>query len=154
MPFLMILAAAYLLFQTGLLGIEARLQVVPPVVATASDELDHYRVFLYLSSLYMKSHLETLAPGEAPLVLRAQDLWTSLGSPTGLSVNAFPSSWRLVLTSGSKWVSCTPLSEEAMGMLSQLVADPLAKPHGSSVSVGGIPRWVVAQDQISPDGCS
>lgn len=93
MPMLLILAACMWVLQTHLVSIAAFERSSPQALASASDEVDHYRAFLYLAHLYMKTHL----PSTDVLDLRASDLMPGLAQAHGMSAEAFPSNWHLVV---------------------------------------------------------
>ncbi len=152
MPVLWVFAACCLLWQIGLLSTEASEREAPLVVARSSDEVDHYRAFLYLADLYMKTQSSSTLPAAAT-ELRAQDLLSSLGPNHSWSVDAFPSNWRLVLGSNAHWATCTPMSEEAMGMVAQLVRANVSGPKMQLQSHQGMSAWVISQDASEAPLC-
>jgi hypothetical protein len=149
MPFLMVLAAWCLIYQMGRLNLEARLQDSPQAVAQASDELDHYRAFLYLSDRFMMSHDPTLETSE----WRGQEMLAQLTNTGALSADAFPNNWRLVVNSASNWVSCTPMSEQALGMLSQWIKSPVPQLQGGIDRTQQRDYWVVGQNVSVAEQC-
>lgn len=149
MPFLMVLATVCLLYQVGRMNLEARIQAAPQAVASASDELDHYRAFLYLSAQYMKTH----SPTTQTLQLRGSDLLLSLPNAGAFSADAFPSTWHLVVNSASEWVSCTPLSQEAIGMLAQWSQAPQTRVQALNDGVQQSGLLVVGQNLSAAEGC-
>jgi hypothetical protein len=150
MPFLMALAGVFWIYQMGLLNLEARLHEAPQAVASASDELDHYRAFLYLSDQYMRTHVPN--PQSGPL--RGRDLLAQFQQTGSMSADAFPQNWRLVVNAASEWITCTPMSEQALGMLTQWVTDPLLQLHqlhGSLDTAQQKNYWGVGQNLSAAD---
>ena len=144
MPVLWVFAMCAFLLQIGLLSTEVSDHLAPDVVARASDEVDHYRAFLYLADLYMKTQSAPSAT-TAPRGLTAKDLLSSLGVDHGLSLEAFPSNWRVVLGTNATWATCTPMSEEAMGMVAQLVRTTSTGPKMHAQSIQGKNAWVISE---------
>ncbi len=150
MQMLMILAASFLIFQTHWVTLGAFERASPQETARASDEMDHYRAFLYLADLYMKTH----APASEPLDLSAQDLLPSLGQVHGMGANAFPSNWHVVVQSNSNWATCTPLSEEALGLIAQSIKSSNTQKKMVLQTSDRGTAWVIAQDASAADLCN
>jgi hypothetical protein len=147
MPFLMALVGIFWVYQMGRLNLEARLHEAPQAVASASDELDHYRAFLYLSDQFMKTHVANRQ--SEPFTGR--DLLAQLEQTGSISADAFPQNWRLVVNSASEWITCTPMSEQALGMLTQWVKDPLQQVHGSLDAALQKSYWGVGHNLSAAD---
>ena len=143
MPVLWVFAMCAFLLQIGLLSTEVSDHLAPDVVARASDEVDHYRAFLYLADLYMKTQSAPSATSRTALT--AKDLLSSLGVDHGLSLEAFPSNWRVVLGTNATWATCTPKSAEAMGMVAQWVRASSTGPKMHAQSIQGKNAWVISE---------
>ena len=150
MQILLILAASLLIFQTHLVSLWAVERASPQDIARASDEMDHYRAFLYLADLYMKTH----PPASGPLDLRAQDLLSILAQTHGMSADAFPSSWHVVVQSNSNWATCTPLSEEALGLIAQSIKSSNTQKKMVLQTSDQGAAWVIANDVSAASLCN
>jgi hypothetical protein len=149
MPMLLILAACMWVLQTHLVSIAAFERSSPQALASASDEVDHYRAFLYLAHLYMKTHL----PSSDVLDLRASDLMPGLAQAHGMSAEAFPSNWHLVVASNTRWATCTPMSEEALGLMAQSIKTNDLEAKMVLQTFAGGRAWVIGQDASAGDLC-
>ena len=145
MPVLWVFAVSCLLWQIGILSTEESERIAPAGVARSSDEVDHYRAFLYLADHYMKNQSTPSALTQR-IELTAKDLLSNLGTQHSLSVDAFPGNWRLVVSSNAHWATCTPMSEEALGLVAQLVRASSSGPKMQLVSRQGLQAWVISED--------
>jgi len=86
----------------------------PAPVASAVDQVNQYRTFMYVANQFMKTY------SGGPKSLYWSDIRNAPGAPSGSG--AMPSSWKIVVAADSTWVACTQMDERAAGMLQQVSA--------------------------------
>jgi hypothetical protein len=86
----------------------------PTGVALASNEVDRYKTFLYVASLFVQTQ-----PGAG--IFHWPQMMTKTPLPTALLSQPYSASWALVVQESGSWSTCTPLSEKSIGMLSQSI---------------------------------
>ena len=86
----------------------------PSAVALASAEVDQWKTFLYIAQAFMQSSPTPLAGS-----FHWEDLRAQVMLPAALLNRPYPATWRLVVDASGRWLTCTPMSEAAIGMLAQ-----------------------------------
>jgi hypothetical protein len=109
----------------------------PAGVALASQEVDQYKTFLYVASLFMQTH-----PGVG--TFHWQDMRAQTPVPMALLVAPYPPSWVVVVQDGGAWSTCTPMSGESIGMVLQW-----ATPAGLAVTRAESNRYVVLGQDLN-----
>ena len=109
----------------------------PARVALASHEVDQYKTFLYVASLFMQTH-----PSAGTFHWQEMRAHTPL--PIALLATPYPPSWVVVVQDGGAWSTCTPMSGESIGMLLQW-----ATPAGLTVSHVESNRYVVLGQDLN-----
>jgi hypothetical protein len=88
----------------------------PAPVASAVDQVNQYRTFMYVANQFMKTY------SGGPASLYWSDIRNSAGAPSGTVAGGMPTSWKIVVAADTTWVACTQMDERAAGMLQQMSA--------------------------------
>ncbi len=86
----------------------------PSAVALASAEVDQWKTFLYIAQAFMQS-----SPPPLPGTFHWEALRDKVILPAALLARPYPATWSVVVDASGRWLTCTPMSEAAIGMLAQ-----------------------------------
>lgn len=119
MNFAFVLAFVSLL-SVALLSMTQANQLVdhPQAALSAMAEVDLYRMFMYSADQYMKQ--TSLADVNTQTTVTWATIKVASTTPPGASNLAIPSTWKIVVTPGKKWVACTDMDERSVGAIAQL----------------------------------
>lgn len=86
----------------------------PRAVVSASEQVDRYRLFMYVASTYMKGY------SGGPGIVTWEMMKSIPTLPSGAKATGMPPSWKVIVSSDNTWVACTDLDERAIGAFQQL----------------------------------